>query len=65
MLNRIRPAALLVLVFLIIGAAACGDSSAEGDSVTVDLQEQNGSGETGTATLEPAIAAAGRSDVRG
>jgi hypothetical protein len=42
-----------VLVFLIIGAAACGDSSADGDSMTVDLQEQNGSGVPGTATLEP------------
>jgi hypothetical protein len=49
---------ILLLIVLVLGlAAGCGggddDESAGGNSVTVDLAEQNGSGESGTATLTP------------
>lgn len=58
-------AALLVLAALMFGLTACGgdddgatDTGAAAESggdgaVTVDLGEQNGSGQTGTATLTP------------
>ena len=46
---------ILLLIVLVLGlAAGCGgddDESAGGNSVTVDLAELNGSGESGTATL--------------
>jgi Cu/Zn superoxide dismutase len=46
----------LLLTVLVLGLAACGgddgdDEAAGGDTVTVELAEQNGSGESGTATL--------------
>jgi len=49
--------AIVLLAFVALFAAGCGsdsgdDGSAAGDnSVTVQLSEQNGSGESGTATL--------------
>jgi hypothetical protein len=47
---------ILLLTALVLGLAACGgddggDEAAGGDTVTVELAEQNGSGESGTATL--------------
>lgn len=47
---------ILLLTVLVLGlAAGCGgddgDEAAGGDTVTVELAEQNGSGESGTATL--------------
>lgn len=47
---------LLLLTVLVLGlAAGCGGDDGEeaggGDTVTVELAEQNGSGESGTATL--------------
>src|ERR671919_2658299 len=47
---------ILLLTLLVLGlAAGCGgddgEEAAGGDTVTVELAEQNGSGETGTATL--------------
>jgi hypothetical protein len=65
MLNRTGLALLLLLAALALGLAACGgddDEAAEpaapattaaeeAESVSVDIAEQNGSGESGTATL--------------
>jgi Cu/Zn superoxide dismutase len=66
MLNRTGLALLVLLAALALGAAGCGGDDDEGngeaaapattaaeeaESVTVDLGEQNGSGESGTATL--------------
>lgn len=65
MLNRTGLALLLLVAVLAVGLAACGGdddeadepaapattAAEEGQSITVDLGEQNGSGETGTATL--------------
>jgi hypothetical protein len=53
---------VILAAALALAAAGCGsdgddgaeDSAAGGEAVTVDLAEQNGSGETGTAMLEPA-----------
>jgi len=47
---------ILLLTALVLGLAACGgdddgDEATGGDTVTVELAEQNGSGESGTATL--------------
>lgn len=47
---------ILLLTLLVLGlAAGCGgddgEEAAGGDTVTVELAEQNGSGESGTATL--------------
>jgi hypothetical protein len=47
---------ILLLTALVLGLAACGgdddgDEAAGGDTVTVELTEQNGSGESGTAML--------------
>ena len=47
---------ILLLTALVLGLAACGgdddgDEAAGGDTVTVELTEQNGSGESGSATL--------------
>ena len=47
---------LVALVLAALGLAACGgddEEAAGGDSVTVTLAEQNGSGQSGTATLTP------------
>jgi hypothetical protein len=66
MLNRTGLALLVLLAALALGLAGCGGddddgngeaaapattAAEEGESVTVDLGEQNGSGESGTATL--------------
>ena len=66
MLNRTGLALLLLVAALALGLAGCGGddddgngeaaapattAAEEGGSVTVDLGEQNGSGESGTATL--------------
>jgi CHRD domain len=66
MLNRTGLALLLLVAALALGLAGCGGddddgngeaaapattAAEEGESVTVDLGEQNGSGESGTATL--------------
>jgi hypothetical protein len=53
---------VILAAALALAAAGCGsdgddgaeDSAAGSEGVTVDLAEQNGSGETGTTTLEPA-----------
>lgn len=66
MLNRTGLALLVLLAALALGLAGCGGDDDDGngeaaapattaaeeaESVTVDLGEQNGSGESGTATL--------------
>ena len=68
MSKRLRLALLLVLGVLALGIAACGgedeepagepaataaEEEGEGEAVTVELAEQNDSGESGTATLTP------------
>ena len=55
--KRIGFAVLLVVGALSLVAAGCGgddDEGAGGEAVEVELSEQNGSGQSGTATLEPA-----------
>ncbi len=55
--KRIGFAVLLAVGALSLVAAACGgddDEGAGGEAVEVELSEQNGSGQSGTATLEPA-----------
>jgi hypothetical protein len=52
-----RAAALPLLAALALGLTACGGDDGEaagGDAVTVDLAEQNRSGQSGTATLTAA-----------
>jgi hypothetical protein len=65
MLNRAGLALLLLVGVLALGLAACGGdddetaepaapattAAGEAESVSVDIGEQNGSGESGTATL--------------
>jgi CHRD domain len=65
MLNRIGLALLLLVAALALGLAACGGddddadepaapattAAEEAESVSVDIAELNGSGESGTATL--------------
>ena len=49
-----RTAVGVVLAAAALGVAACGgeeDEAGAGDAVTVELAEQNGSGQSGTATL--------------
>ncbi len=51
-----RLFAALVLAALSVAAAGCGGGGVEaagGDEVTVELAEENGSGQSGTATLVP------------
>jgi hypothetical protein len=54
--KRIGVAILLAVGALSLVAAGCGgdDDGAGGEAVEVELSEQNGSGQSGTATLEPA-----------
>ncbi len=69
MTKRNWIAAVLALTALALPAAGCGGDEEEeaaeetatveteaagGDAVTIDLAEQSGSGQSGTATLEPA-----------
>ena len=58
MRKRIGFAVLLAVGALSLEAAGCGgdddDEGAGGEAVEVELSEQNGSGQSGTATLEPA-----------
>lgn len=60
MLRRTWSLAALALAALALGIAGCGGDDEEeaaggggGESVTVDLGEQSGSGQSGTATLTP------------
>ena len=54
--KRIVFAVLLAVGALSLVAAGCGgdDDEGGGEAVEVELSEQNGSGQSGTATLEPA-----------
>lgn len=50
-LTLVLPFALL---FVVSGCGGDGDEAGDGDTVQVELSEQGGSGQSGTATLEPA-----------
>lgn len=67
MTKRTWVAAVLALAALALPAVGCGGDdeeeaeetpaateAADGEAVTIDLAEQSGSGQSGTATLEPA-----------
>jgi hypothetical protein len=58
--RRVRTATSVAVVIALVGVAACGgdddrDDEVEGAATTVSLEltEQNGSGQSGTATLTP------------
>lgn len=64
MLTRMGVVLIVLMAVLALGVAGCGGdddepaaetttAAAEAAPVTVDLSEQNGSGQSGTATLEP------------
>ena len=52
--KRLAFAILLVVGALSLVAAGCGGDDEAGGEAVVELSEQNGSGQSGTATLEPA-----------